>query len=111
MSRAGAVGAYHRQDGALLGSVKKTHLQCCTACDGAGITRDADYDDEGLVSSVNVRCEACDGVGQLSDCRRCTEPTPIPELEDGSGHCRACRVEMETGDQRDEMGRIGRRVA
>lgn len=94
--------------------VRKTapqrHVQPCMECAGAGITQSEDWDDEGR-RLVNVRCEACDGLGELVDCSRCDEPTALTYAEEGGGVCGPCRAGLEQGDARAEIARIRRWVA
>lgn len=79
--------------------------QTCGDCEGAGRTRDYD-EDRG--HEIAVRCEACLGVGDIRDCDRCLEPSPIPELELGSGRCVSCRIELETMAVEDDLANLRR---
>lgn len=83
------------------------HEQACPGCDGAGVTRSEDWDEEG-VRVIDVRCEGCDGTGLLVDCDLCDEPMPLSLAEEGGGVCGPCRADAERGDARDEMARIAR---
>lgn len=83
------------------------HTNHCTDCDGLGRTRDEDYDEHGS-RIIMVRCEACDGSGLLTDCDRCGEVISLPEAEQGSYVCTACRVGLEQGDAEAEIARIRR---
>lgn len=77
-------------------------MNCCTSCDGQGTTLAEEWDDMGRYA-VNVRCEDCEGHGELDECRECREPMPPGELV-----CAGCRLDAERVDQAAEMARIGR---
>jgi len=83
------------------------HVHTCTACDGAGLTQDVDYDEGGAVH-CSVRCEACDGSGLTTSCDRCDEVMPVTEAELGGYICGPCRAGLERGDAAAEIARIRR---
>jgi hypothetical protein len=78
-------------------------VTCCTGCDGQGWTLAEEWDDLGRYA-VNVRCEACDGQGELAECVECREPMP----PSGDAVCGGCRVDLERADQAAETARIAR---
>lgn len=82
---------------------------CCTDCDGLGLTKDDDWDDDGR-RTVMVQCQSCLGLGHLVDCRDCDECTPVPELELNGGRCNRCAAEHEMIDAHSERERV-RRIA
>lgn len=79
--------------------------QECISCEGEGLTRSEDWDEEG-VRVIMVRCEDCAGEGQLVDCGCCDRPMPPPLAEEGGGLCGWCRAEGERGDAEAEIARI-----
>lgn len=91
--------------------VRKSHPQqgqhCCEECEGAGQTQALDYDEHGAIR-FNVRCEACLGLGFVTDCDRCDEVSPVPELEQNGGFCNACAAGLERADADAEIARIRR---
>lgn len=83
------------------------HTHECTECDGRGMTEDVDYDEDGAIY-CRVRCEACDGSALLTECDHCGEVMSLPEAEQGSYRCGACRAGLEQGDAEAEIARIRR---
>ncbi len=83
------------------------HVSPCCACGGSGQTEDQDYDED-RSWTVRVRCEACDGTGQLADCDLCDEPMPLSEAELNGYVCGPCKADAERGDAAAEMARIRR---
>lgn len=83
--------------------MKRRGQQCCLECDGRGRELSCEPDEP----TCFVRCEACDGSGELADCACCDEPTALPELEDRGGHCFKCAAALELGDQAAEYLRVG----
>lgn len=70
-----------------------------------GRTTDVEVEDDGSYT-VTVRCQDCAGSGLISSCQRCLDAAPVPELEDRSGLCRSCAIDLETADADAERLRV-----
>lgn len=93
-------------------SLRKARAQhtsyACDDCQGAGVTLDQDWDDEGVIYRREVRCEACDGSASMTNCDVCDEAMPLSEAELNGYVCGACCVDRERGDQQAEVARLRR---
>lgn len=72
----------------LIPSIRSIHrwVEQCPGCDGHRTT--LDQDDDGR--DIYVRCEACDGSGEIANCVQCDEIMPAPEGDRRGYRCEHC---------------------